>query len=181
MNRFVLDFLKHVLVYLVLAATLTAVFDRKNMPWGYGGPELTENDKREITLTVELFNKVLSDFYATGGDPALIDDMPASKNIKHFIYRDIGFIGRNGMILVLDQASSRVTSLRQDKDIVLATFFEEWNYVYQKFDTRKPVSGIKGMGLSYTYALSRKDNGWQIDSWGFEDVPAPSRKEEFLY
>ena len=136
---------------------------------------LAGEERAEVLETVRLFNAIWRDFYATGGIPTMIDSMPATKLVKHGIFRDTGFLLRNERYLVYDLARAvplEVTSDGPDKAEVLV--FEEWNYVYQESATRKPVSEVKGMGQGYRYRLARHEGRWAIHEWAPEDVPAPA-------
>lgn len=136
---------------------------------------LTEDDRAEVLEAVRLFNAIWRDFYATGGIPTMIDAIPASKMVKHGIFRDTGFLLQNERYLVYDLARAvplEVTSEAPDRAEVL--LFEEWNYVYQERATRKPVSEVKGMGQGFRYRLARHEGRWSIQEWFPEDVPAPA-------
>lgn len=169
-------------VYLFLGAIAVAVLDPDAAKRVFhSGVDLEDADKRAIEESLVLFNKILTDIFVTGGDPKLIDEMPASKNVKHFIFRDIGFLGGKGLLLVLDQATMEIMSFELERDDVLARTFEEWNYSYQETGTRKPVSEVKGMGQVYLYRLRKEEGSWRIVSWDLENAPPPEKRKEFLH
>lgn len=158
-----------------------AVETRPSRSEGEGSRVLAGDDRAEVLEAVRLFNAIWRDFYATGGIPTMIDAMPASKMVKHGIFRDTGFLLRNERYLVYDLARAvplEVTSEAPGRAEVL--LFEEWNYVYQERATRKPVSEVKGMGQGFRYRLSRHEGQWSIREWFPEDVPAPA-SEGFVW
>jgi hypothetical protein len=135
---------------------------------------LTGDERAEVLEAVRLFNAIWRDFYATGGIPTMIDAMPATKMVKHGIFRDTGFLLQNERFLVYDLARAvplEVTSGAPDEAEVL--LYEEWNYVYQDRATRKPVTPVKGMGQGFRYELARNGGRWAIHAWAPEDVPGP--------
>jgi len=138
-------------------------------------------ERKAIEDSLVLFNKILTDIYVTEGDPKLIDEMAASKNVKHFIFRDVGFVGGKGMIMVLDQATMEVMSIEKEGDDLLARTFEEWNYSYQEAGTRKPLTEVKGLSQVYLYRLRKENGSWMVVSWDLDDSPPPAGKRGFLY
>lgn len=136
---------------------------------------LTEPERQDVLETVRLFNSIWRDFYATGGIPTMIDAMPATKMVKHGIFRDTGFLLQNERYLVYDLARAVPLEVTSDApDRAEALLWEEWNYVYQERATRRPMAQVKGMGQGFRYGLARHDGRWAIDRWAPEDVPAPA-------
>ena len=68
-----------------------------------------EAERRELLGVVQRFNEIWSDFYASGGIPTMIDAMPASKMVKHGIFRDTGFLAGNGRYQVYDLAIETIS------------------------------------------------------------------------
>ena len=60
------------------------------------------NITSEVEAAVRLYNRILQDFYASAGSPALLDEIPASKAERHHLFRDIGYLGRAGLVQVFD-------------------------------------------------------------------------------
>jgi hypothetical protein len=155
---------------------LTAILDRDLVAQTVTtDTQLSREEIATLEETVRSFNAVLQDFYATGGNPALIDEMPATKSVKHFIFRDLGYLQQSGLILVYDLASLTVISGRATgHDIAELVVYEEWNYVYQQADDRRPVSQLKGTGLGIRYRLTRLESGWMVADWNPETVATPA-------
>lgn len=133
----------------------------------------------EVLAAIVSFNKVYQDFYATGGDPRLIDAMPAAKGVKHQIFRDLGYLRDGGRILVMDEAETLPVLVESDgAEGARATVYEEWNFVYQDAATRRSVTEIKGMGHGFRYTLKRSAGRWQIESWDPLTIPRPESSKE---
>lgn len=125
-----------------------------------------EKEKKEIEKTIEIYNKILMDFFATGGNPSLIDEMPAAKILKHEIFKEIGFLSANQRVLVWDLASFKIEDVKfygfkKAKAMVL----EEWNYQFQDLFTRKPFSDVRGRTVKVEYDLRKVKNKWMIFEW----------------
>jgi hypothetical protein len=161
---------------LALFVGLAAVLDRGLVAQAVAiDTELSSEEIATLEGTVRSFNAVLQDFYATGGTPALLDHMPATKSVKHFIFRDLGYLQQSGLILVYDLASLTVLSgTAAGHDSAELVVYEEWNYVYQQADDRRPVSQLKGTGLGIRYRLTRQDSGWLVADWNPEAVVPPA-------
>ncbi len=127
---------------------------------------LKEKEKKEIEKTIEIYNKILMDFYATSGNPSLIDEVPAAKILKHEIFKEIGFLSMNERVLVWDLASIKIEKIsfygfKKAKARVL----EEWNYQFQDLYTRKPSSEVRGKTVKIEYDLRKVKNKWIIFEW----------------
>lgn len=157
----------------VLVAGL-AIEGRLSRPGEAEKRALAGSERAEVLEAVRLFNAIWRDFYATGGIPTMIDAMPASKMMRHGIFRDTGFLLGNERFLVYDLARAvPLEVISKAPGTAEALVYEEWNYVYQERATRTPVSEVKGMGQGFRYELARHDGRWAIQSWAPEDVPAP--------
>jgi hypothetical protein len=151
---------------------LAIAFDRELLAGADSG--LSAGDTGQLEETVRAFNAILQDFYASGGDPSLIDEMPATKSVKHYLFRDIGYLQQAGLILVYDLASLTVIRselrTRTQAEVVV---YEEWNYIYQRAGDRQPVSPLRGTGLGARYSLALQDGAWVITTWNPEEVEPP--------
>ncbi len=147
-----------------------------------GRAPLSKADDVAIREAVGTFNRIYEDFYASGGQPNLIDELPATRSVKHRIFRDIGFIRDEGLVQVQDLASATVREvLPAGPGEASALVFEEWNYVLQRSADRAPKSELKGTGQWFRYRL-RKDAGrWIITGWDMEDLPAPAGDGSFKW
>ena len=128
--------------------------------------------KTEITAikqTLNLYYDTLQDFFASDGDPAMIDRCPASKILKHEIFKEIGMMRDNGRIAVCDLASSKIERLRfTAPDQAEVTTREMWALQYQTSD-RKPTGPITSFERIVTYRLKKGEKGWRVMTW--EPVP----------
>ena len=139
-------------------------------------------EKEQIAVTLKSYNKILSDFYASGGVPTLLDRFPASKTIKHGVFRDLGYIKSADKVLIYDHAETtpvRITFTSPGKAEALV--FEEWNFMYQQSADRKPVSKPQGLGRGFRYTLVRDQGGWLVDGWDPVEMAEPDKKKEFLF
>lgn len=136
------------------------------------------SEKTRIEDTVKDFNHIITDFYASGGIPSMINLLPASKQVKHEIFRDLGYIKSADMILVYD-----IAEIKPFKIIMTGPgraegqFYEAWNYLYQKPD-RTPITRPNGFDRGVRYQLVKEKKGWQIEDWDPDaTVPDLSTKE----
>lgn len=127
---------------------------------------LSFKEKSEIIKTLELYNKIFMDFYASSGNPALIDDFPTSKILKHEIFKEIGFLSSGGRVLVYDLINYRILNwdVKSSKEVFLKVE-EKWNFQYQEIQERKPVSSSKTNKFLANYHLKNIKGKWQILEW----------------
>lgn len=143
---------------------------------------LSARDEQAVRETLALFQKVYQDFYASGGNPGMIDSFPATKDVKHHVFRDIGFVRDGGFVLVQDLATATLVEARRTgPDTAEAVVHEEWNYVFQKRDDRKPLGDLKGLGQGFVYGLRRERGRWIVTSWDLKDVARPAENEGFKW
>ncbi|MEJ5165482.1 MAG: hypothetical protein WHV67_00460 [Thermoanaerobaculia bacterium] len=127
---------------------------------------LPEVEKREIIKSIELYNKIAMDFYATGGNPSLIDEIPASKFLKHEIFKEIGYLSSMGFLQVLDLYDFKVKKIDfEDSKKARVEVEEDWNFQRQEFDTRKPLSEIYSFKFEVIYILKKTGKKWIIEEW----------------
>lgn len=106
------------------------------------------------------------DFYATGGNPSLIDDMPSSKFLKHEIFKEIGYLSSLGFVQVLDMDNYKVKNIELDGLKKARVEVEEnWNFQRQDFRTRQPLSEIYSFKFEAVYALKKIKEKWIIEEW----------------
>ena len=125
-----------------------------------------ERETPAILASLPAYNAILTDIYVTNGDPKMLNELPATKAMRHDLYRDIGYIREHQQVLIYDMAkltpvSIRLTSPRTADAVV----FEEWNYEYQRASDRVPASRMKGIGQGYLYRLTEEGGAWIISSW----------------
>ncbi len=141
----------------------------------HGAP--SEADRKAILETLRLFNRVYQDFYASAGGAAMIDVFPASTDVKHHVFRDLGFLRDAQLVLVHDLAELTPVEVRETgADSAEAVLFEEGNYLYQHPD-RSPAMNEKGLGQGFRYRLRREHGRWIVTHWEYADVTPPSRGE----
>jgi hypothetical protein len=163
-----------------LAAFLAGAWlDPAARPPGAPLPGLSAEERAAVGEAIVLSNKILQDFYASGGRHDLLDEIPYSKALRHGVFRDLGALQQAGLVLVLDQADLVPLSLkRTGPDAAEALVFEEWNYLYQRATDRTPVERMRGLGQGFRYWLVRRGAGWGVVRWEPEDVPAPPADAE---
>lgn len=140
---------------------------------------LAPGDDAAIRATLRDYQRIYQDFFASGGVPALLDEFPASKDVKHHVFRDVGFVRDAGLVLVQDLAALDVREVRGTAaGFAEAVTYEEWNHVFQLADDRKPASRIKGLGQGFRYRIRRTGGAWKVTGWELADVVAPVGEEE---
>ncbi|HZZ83461.1 MAG TPA: hypothetical protein VFE30_02900 [Anaeromyxobacteraceae bacterium] len=144
--------------------------------------ELSGRDRKAILDTVRLFDRIYEDFYASGGGAAMIDAFPATKNVKHHVFRDVGFLRDEKLVLVYDLADLTPIDVKQTgADTAEALVYEEWNYLYQHAADRSTAANLKGMGQGFRYRLRQERGRWIVTGWDFEDVKPTRRDKGFVY
>ncbi len=123
---------------------------------------LSAEDEMAIEHTLRAYNAIYQDFYATGGDPKLLDSFPTSKDLRHFTYRDLGYLQDADLVLVHDLADFEIISIIVVDHWVEAVVREEWNYVYQSALDRVPLSEMRGMTFEGRYRLEKDSGSWLI-------------------
>lgn len=174
MRNILIAFLIPVIVFLISAFVLDK--DMVRYPFVSSAKGM-EREKSAVIEAVRMYNKILTDFYSSGGKPALLNEFPATKAIKHGVFRDLGFITTMKRVLVYDMADMmpvdvRITSFNTAQAVV----FEEWNYVYQRIEDRMPVSALKGLGQGFRYWLARQGGTWIVTGWTPVEVEEPEDK-----
>lgn len=156
-------------------ACVAAALDGGLLPRAYPAP-VSRSDEAAILGAVHDYQRAYQDFYATGGNPALLDAVPASKPAKHQIFRDIGFLRDSRLLLIQDLASVTLLETRMvARDAAEVLVFEEWNWALQRAADRSMVSEVSGLGQGFRYRVGREGGRWVVASWDVEDVtPAPA-------
>ena len=158
-------------VCFTLFAVLTVALDRDLITAAMqDGRALTEDDRVEIARVVRLYNSIYQDFHASGGNPALIDQFPTSKSLKHYVFRDIGYLRDAGLVQVYDLASFEVVEITGRGDRAEAVTKEAWNHVLQRRADRGQVAPIRGLDLAVRYLLERRHGRWTVVAWDPEPV-----------
>jgi hypothetical protein len=141
-------------------------------------PRLSAADDAAVREAIDIFNRVYEDFYASGGRPAMIDEFPATRAVKHHVFRDIGFIRDAGLVQVQDLAAATIREVsRTGAGEATALVYEEWNYMLQRSEDRAPKSELKGEGQGFRYRLRKERGRWVIADWEVVELAAPPRKE----
>jgi len=158
-----LQFFKKFFLILIIFIIFLLIFDRD---WFLQIGLFNEKEKKNIIDTIVTYNKILMDFYATGGNPSLIDEMPTSKYIKHEIFKEIAFLSASKMVLVYDLTDIKIEKINFfGLKMAKAKVDEEWNYQYQDLGTREAKSDIKGGTFKVEYDLKKIKGKWIILQW----------------
>lgn len=181
MEKGILNFLKFLLINIFIFVLLVIILHKDKIEEYIYRTKFTEKEYENIEKTIMLFNNILTDFYCSGGDPKLIDYMPASKNVKHFIFRDIGFLREKNILLVIDMASLNIIEIKREKKTFIVKAFEEWNYIYQDFSSRKVVSEVKGLGNGFVYKLKKDGETFEIESVEYDETIKGKDQKGFLF
>jgi hypothetical protein len=128
----------------------------------------------DIKEAVLDFNRLFMDVYASEGSAETIDMIPATTEMRHRIFKDVGYLRFSGRVLVYDMATTEVDSVTQSGPFdAEALTNEAWNYVYQDIKTRKPITPIKGMDSRFRYRLIKQEGKWLVKSY----VPVREKDE----
>jgi hypothetical protein len=147
-----------------------------------GPGELSGEDRKAIVEAVRLFDRCYQDVFSSGGGAAMIDAFPATRDVKHHVFRDVGFLRDAGLVLVQDLADFTVLDLRRTgPDAAEALVLEEWNYLYQRAEDRRPAAQVKGMGQGFRYRLRWQRDRWIVAGWAFEDVKPAAQDKGFTF
>ncbi len=178
----VINIIKSISLGVLIAALALAL--HFSGPWRPGAPEgdITEEQKA-IEATIGFYNRVLQDFFASDGAPAMIDSFPATKLQKHMIFRDIGFLRESNLVMVYDMASMEFVDITvsEDGQSAVAITFEEWNYMYRNRSEGGIKQEPKGLGHGYRYSLVRADGAWAVDDVHAIKVQYEPDRDEFFF
>lgn len=134
-----------------------------------------ENERKAVERAVEAFNRKLMDIYSTGGLRESLAGFEASKLAKHEIFRDLGNLRNARLLMIYDMANLEIRSVTFiDSERAVARTFEEWNYMLQDADTRRPADGLKGLGRNFMYHLEKWQGKWSVVTY----LPAEAEKGE---
>lgn len=140
-----------------------------------------EKEKGVIMEAVISYNKIYSDLYASDGVPLRLDDFPASKQLRHELFRNLGFLRDKNLILVYDMADLVFVEVKRPSPMTAeVTTYEEWNYIYQKSPSRQIAQSIKGMGQGFKYLLVKRKEGWFVVDYAPADVEI-EKEDKFYY
>ncbi len=142
------------------------LFDRPFYSYALSRLIDNQNDSAPIREAVTAFNNYLMDIYASRGAAGSIDAIPATTAMRHRLFKDAGFIGIGGRVLVYDLASlaiEKVTRIGPVTAEVVTT--EEWNYQYKDGTSWKPVSELHGIGVRFRYTLLQKKGIWMVHKY----------------
>lgn len=134
-------------------------------------PAFTLQEEDTIKAAVHLYNKIYTDLYVSDGIPLRLDDFPASKLLRHELYKNLGFLRDRNALLMYDMASIEFRDIKRlTPDRAETIVFEEWNYQYKNRMTRMPTSRLKGMGKGFRYILFRDSDTWKVMDYSPADI-----------
>lgn len=172
-------FVVSITVLSLLFLGIGAVFEQKVFSTKWKATAGKENET--IKKTVRLFNKIFVDLYVSGGVPIRLNDFPASKQLRHELFRDIGYLRNKGFVLIYDMADLVFLKIeRPSPRTAEVTTYEEWNYLYRKYKTRELAQSIKGMAAGFKYFLVKRKGRWLVVNYLPADVEHEKEKE-FYY
>ncbi len=147
--------------------------------------EAATNREREdgaIKNAIILYNKIFTDLYVSNGRVLRLNDFPASKMLRHELFRDLDFLRSRGLLLVYDNADIVFAEIKRPSSFTAEVrTFEEWNYLYRDIQTRENRSAVKGLGQGFEYLMRKQEGEWIVADVRLADVKPPEKKNEFLY
>lgn len=156
------------------------VFDRNllvsHAKWSFS----PEQEISSVKEAVREYNRIFSDLYASNGVTTRLDDFPASIQLRHELYRNLGALRQKNLVLVYDMATLVFVDVQiTSPETAEVTTHEEWNYVYQEALTRETAEPIKGMSQGFTYSMVKRNGKWSVMSYIPADVEI--QKEDGFY
>ncbi len=177
-KRFLILIVIFSLIYIIAGFIFEAENFAQYAKWLLNSAE----EEASMRQTVLLYNKILTDLYASDGQTLRLDDFPASVILKHELYRDLDFLRSRGLLIIYDMADLTFMKLKMRSPFLAEVeVYEEWNYIYQKNPSRKIVSSIKGFGQGFRYILKRQKTGWLVIEVIPVDIKEPEKRDEFYY
>lgn len=160
---------------------VAALFDVAWRPGRYPAPA-DEQTQREVLAALVDYDRIYEDFFASGGQPALLDAFPATKAMKNLVFRDLGYLRSAGLVMVQDLAQATLVEVKRvAPDAAEAIVFEEWNYLLERASDRRPVLIPKGLGQGFKYQLRREEGSWRVAGWEVHDMTPPADPELFKW
>jgi hypothetical protein len=164
---------KIVAIFMVLTVA-GFVMDRSEFSWALSRGAY-RSDEQKVKQAVESFNRYLMDVYASGGSGKAIDEIPATKGMRHRIFKDAGYLNFGKKILVYDLASLEIDSVKlTGPRTAEATTREEWNYQYKQDKTYREIGKVWGGEGAYRYLLVKERGVWLVQRY----IPLKQEKRE---
>lgn len=121
------------------------------------------DESARIKATVLEFNNRLMDVYASQGVQRAADPIPATTGMRHRLFKDAGFIGMGGKVLVYDLASLEVREVKRSGPFAAtAVASEDWNYQYKNDMNWQSVGELHGTGALVRYHLVKQRGKWLV-------------------
>ncbi len=176
-------FIISILILSILYIGIGLIFEPKvfshHTKWLLEGAKEEEGAIKEVII---LYNRIFTDLYASDGQTLRLNDFPASKRLRHELYRDLDFLRARRLLLVYDMADLIFMEIKRPSPLTAEVItFEEWNYIYQKPPSREPAQSIKGMGQGFKYYMQKQRGQWVVVDCIPVNINPPERKDEFKY
>ncbi|MHB8845684.1 MAG: hypothetical protein ACYC7L_13175 [Nitrospirota bacterium] len=106
-------------------------------------------------MSITQYNKNSAGFYTTAGEAREgLAVIPASKLLRRRLFQDINMLKREGLVMVFDLDSQKITSTRLlNRNTALAQTEEVWAVALQEVQTRRSVFSVKASTVSVRYLL----------------------------
>ncbi len=163
--RYAVLFVTSFVISMLVITAAGFVLDERKFGYALGMLDL-EKEQAAVTETLEFFNQMFMDVYASGGSSLLLDQIPADTEMRHRMFKDVGYMKQNGVVLVHDSATFEVESVKiNGPDTAEAIISDEWNYQFKDIRTRKAVSDLSGSGGKFRYELAYRGGGWIVTGY----------------
>ncbi len=139
-------------------------------------------EEQRIKSTLKLYNSCFVDFHDSGGVPERLNDFPAVTQLRHEVFREMGFLAANQRIMIYDSAEQKVLKItfispgKAEVDVI-----EEWNFLYQKLKDRKPFTKIRGFSQGLSYKLGQVRGQWVVQEWEPKEIKSQVKNNEFYF
>ncbi|HSN15855.1 MAG TPA: hypothetical protein VLT61_14580 [Anaeromyxobacteraceae bacterium] len=169
-------------VSLLVFMGAVALFDRPLLFPARADAPLGEEEQERILGALSDFQRVYKDFFVTAGGVSMLDACPATTEVKHRVFTDIGFLRDAGLVLVQDLAQVTVLGVRRDGPAgAEVRVYEEWNYAYRRIADGSVARDVQGLGQGLRYALRREGTRWLVAGWIPEEGSRPQVDEGFKW
>lgn len=174
-------FLISIILLSVIYIAIGFIFDKEVLSTRLNWMLYPHEEDSAIKEAVILYNKIFTDLYVSNGVYLRLDDFPASKQLRHELYRTLGFLRDRNLIQIYDMADLAFKEIKmpspQTAEVIA---YEEWNYLYRKIPSRELAQSIKGIGQGFKYNLIKQKDRWVVVDYTPLDIKH-EKKDEFYY
>lgn len=144
-----------------------------------------QSEEDLVRAAIKQYNINSATFYNIAGElPAGLNEFPATPLIKRRIFKDIGMLKGEGLLMVFDRDRDEIKRIYfPRRDLAIAESREVWGVVLQDVKTREPQTTVKAVEVKVRYTFHKEpflNQGlkWlahHVDVYPIdEDIPGPN-------